>query len=75
MDTNDSEAWLKVNDFLTDLRGRAHCILLVHHEGKNGTQRGRTDGLAFKWRYSKVRHGGNLPDFEAACDAVGAGGW
>jgi Helix-turn-helix domain len=94
MDTNDSEAWLKVNDFLTDLRGRAHCILLVHHEGKNGTQRGRTDGddnldvsiqlekpygwqpgdgLAFKWRYSKVRHGGNLPDFEAAYDAVG--GW
>ncbi len=43
-DTNDSDAWLKVNDFLTDLRSQGYCVLIVHHEGKNGTQRGRTDG-------------------------------
>jgi putative DNA primase/helicase len=92
--TNDSDAWLRVNDFLTDLRSEGYCVLLVHHEGKNGTQRGRTDGddnldvsiqlekpygwqpgdgLGFKWKYSKVRHGGHLPDFEAAYDIVG--GW
>jgi len=93
-DTNDSDAWLRVNDFLTDLRSQGYCVILVHHEGKNGTQRGRTDGddnldvsiqlekpygwqpgdgLAFKWKYSKVRHGGHLPDFEVAYDLVG--GW
>jgi AAA domain len=93
-DTNDPDAWLRVNDFLTDLRAQGYCVLLVHHEGKNGTQRGRTDGddnldvsiqlekpygwqpgdgLAFKWKYSKVRHGGHLPDFEAAYEAEG--GW
>jgi AAA domain len=86
-DTNDSEQWLVVNDFLVRLRGLGYCVVLVHHAGKNGTQRGRTDGddnldvsikldkpygwqagdgLAFKWVYEKVRHGGNLPDFEAA---------
>jgi len=31
----------------------------------------RRTGL--KWKYSKVRHGGHLPDFEAAYDAEG--GW
>ena len=83
-----------MNDFLTDLRAQGYCVLLVHHEGKNGTQRGRTDGddnldvsiqlekpygwqpgdgLAFKWKYSKVRHGGHLPDFEASYEAEG--GW
>ncbi len=93
-DTNDPDAWLRVNDFLTDLRAKGYCVLLVHHEGKNGTQRGWTDGddnldvsiqleksygwqpgdgLAFKRKYSKVRHGGHLPDFEAAYDAEG--GW
>ena|SRR3989454_4694072 len=93
-DTNDPDAWLRVNDFLTDLRAQGYCVLLVHHEGKNGTQRGRTDGddnldvsiqlekpygwqpgdgLAFKWKYSKVRHGGHLPDFEASYEAEG--GW
>jgi hypothetical protein len=86
-DTNDPDAWLRANDFLTDLRSQGYCVLIVHHEGKNGTQRGRTDGddnldvsiqlekpygwqpgdgLGFKWKYSKVRHGGTLPDFEAA---------
>lgn len=90
-DTNDPDAWLRVNDFLTDLRSRGYCVLLVHHEGKNGTQRGRTDGddnldvsiqlskpygwqpgdgLAFRWQYSKVRHGGHLPDFDASYDLV-----
>ncbi len=91
-DTNDAEAWLKVNDFLIDLRSRGYCIILVHHGGKNGTQRGRTDGddnldvsvmlekpyawqpgdgLAFKWSYVKVRHGGSLLDFSASYDLAG----
>jgi hypothetical protein len=86
IDTNDSDAWLNVNDFLITLRAKGYCVLLIHHAGKNQTQRGRTDaddnldvsikleapygwqagdGLAFKWVYEKVRHGGNLPDFEA----------
>lgn len=43
-DTNDPDAWLVVNDFLLDLRFRGYCVILIHHAGKNGTQRGRTDG-------------------------------
>jgi AAA domain len=85
-DTNDPDAWTVVNDFLLDLRFRGYCTLLIHHAGKNNTQRGLTmgddnldisaqleapygwapgDGLAFKWVYTKTRHGGNLPGFEA----------
>lgn len=85
-DTNDPDAWLVVNDFLIELRSRGHCVIVIHHAGKNGTQRGRTDGddnldvaikleppygwqpgdgLAFKWTYEKVRHGGSLREFEA----------
>jgi AAA domain/Homeodomain-like domain len=44
IDTNDSEAWDTVNEFLTHLRSLGYCVILVHHAGKNGTQRGRTDG-------------------------------
>jgi archaellum biogenesis ATPase FlaH len=87
IDTNDADAWLNVNDFLIALRAKGYCVLLIHHAGKNQTQRGRTDaddnldvsiklgapygwqagdGLAFKWVYEKVRHGGKLPDFEAS---------
>jgi hypothetical protein len=86
-DTNDPVAWLAVNDFLIRLRTAGYCVLLIHHAGKNGTQRGRTDGddnldvsvkldrpygwqagdgLAFTWTWEKVRHGGHLPDFQAA---------
>jgi hypothetical protein len=43
-DTNDPDAWLVVNDFLLELRFRGYCVVLIHHAGKNGTQRGRTDG-------------------------------
>jgi AAA domain/Helix-turn-helix domain len=43
-DTNDVEAWLRVNDFLVRLRGMGFCVILVHHAGKNGTARGLTTG-------------------------------
>ncbi len=43
-DTNDTDAWLVVNQFLVNLRLRGICVILTHHAGKNGTQRGRTDG-------------------------------
>jgi hypothetical protein len=88
-DTNDPDTWAVVNDFLLELRFRGHCVILIHHAGKNGTSRGLTngddnldtsialearygwmpgDGLAFKWKYEKVRHGGHLPEFEAEYD-------
>ena len=43
-DTNDTEAWDRVNYFLKDLRYKGYCVLTNHHAGKSGTQRGRTDG-------------------------------
>jgi putative DNA primase/helicase len=43
-DTNDPEKWLSVNEFLMRLRFLGYCIIIIHHAGKNGTQRGRTDG-------------------------------
>jgi len=43
-DTNDPEAWERVNQFYITLRRRGYCVIIVHHAGKNGSQRGRTDG-------------------------------
>ena len=43
-DTNDTDHWTAVNGFLRQLRSDGYCVLLVHHAGKNNTQRGRTDG-------------------------------
>lgn len=42
-DTNDPDAWRIFNDFLLRLRFKGYCVLIIHHAGKNGTQRGRTD--------------------------------
>lgn len=89
IDTNDADDLLAFNDGLIRLRQQGYCVILVHHAGKNQTQRGRTDiddnldvsvkldkpygwqagdGLAFKWGYEKVRHGGYLQDFQASYD-------
>ena len=43
-DTNDTDDWTLVNAFLMKLRMRKICVIITHHAGKNGTQRGRTDG-------------------------------
>lgn len=43
-DTNDPDIWLNVNQFFISLRMKGYCIIIVHHAGKSGTQRGRTDG-------------------------------
>lgn len=32
-----------VNEFLMRLRAEGYLVILAHHAGKNGTQRGRTD--------------------------------
>jgi putative DNA primase/helicase len=37
---NDSESWTPVSDWLLTLRRRGIAVLLVHHAGKNGEQRG-----------------------------------
>ena len=42
-DTNNSEQTQDVNDFLTTLRTAGYAVIITHHAGKNGTQRGRTD--------------------------------
>lgn len=43
-DTNDPDIWLQVNQFFIALRIKGYCVIVVHHAGKSGTQRGRTDG-------------------------------
>lgn len=42
-DMNDGGQLLAVNEFLMRLRAEGFVIILTHHAGKNGTQRGRTD--------------------------------
>ena len=37
---NDEDSWLPVQEWLLSLRRRGISVLLVHHAGKNGTQRG-----------------------------------
>jgi hypothetical protein len=43
-DTNDPDSWDTVNDFLLDLRYAGYCVIILHHAGKNGSQRGLTQG-------------------------------
>ena len=37
---NDSDSWVPVQEWLLALRRRGISVLLVHHAGKNGSQRG-----------------------------------
>jgi RecA-family ATPase len=37
---NDAESWDGMQDWLFKLRGAGRSVLLVHHAGKNGSQRG-----------------------------------
>lgn len=37
---NDGESWLGIQGWLLDLRRRRISVLLIHHSGKNGGQRG-----------------------------------
>ncbi len=37
---NEGESWLPVQEWLLRLRQRGICVLLVHHAGKSGAQRG-----------------------------------
>lgn len=37
---NDADAWQSMSDFLLALRRRGHAVLIVHHAGKGGDQRG-----------------------------------
>lgn len=36
----EADDWLRVQRWLLDLRRRGHSVLLIHHAGKNGSQRG-----------------------------------
>jgi KaiC/GvpD/RAD55 family RecA-like ATPase len=37
---NEGESWLSILEWLLSLRRRGHCVILVHHSGKGGDQRG-----------------------------------
>jgi len=37
---NEAESWLPVQSWLLDLRRRGMSVLLIHHAGKSGVQRG-----------------------------------
>ncbi len=39
---NESESWVPVSNWLLTLRRRGIAVLLVHHAGKNGEQRGNS---------------------------------
>ena len=38
--SNDEESWLPVQGWLLDLRRRGLSVLMIHHQGKGGDQRG-----------------------------------
>lgn len=40
VDELDANAWISIQDWLFDLRKRGIAVLIVHHSGKNGGQRG-----------------------------------
>jgi RecA-family ATPase len=37
---NEGESWLSILEWLLSLRRRGYCVILVHHSGKGGDQRG-----------------------------------
>ena len=39
---NESESWVVIQDWLLSLRRRGIAVLIVHHAGKNGDQRGNS---------------------------------
>jgi putative DNA primase/helicase len=55
---NDEESWLPVQGWLLSLRRRGVSVLLVHHEGKGGTQRGtsgKEDILDTVFRFARPK--------------------
>lgn len=40
VEENDADSWQEVQDWLLSLRRKGKSVLLVHHAGKNGSQRG-----------------------------------
>jgi putative DNA primase/helicase len=40
---NDSDAWSPIQEWLLRLRRRGISVLIVHHAGKRGEQRGSAD--------------------------------
>ena len=78
-DTNDPDTWREVNGFLIELRIRGLCVILVHHAGKAGTQRGRTDGddnldLSIKLEAPKGWAPGDGLEIAVSYEKVRAGG-
>lgn len=56
LDENDKSAWDEINQFLLSLRWLGLAVLLVHHAGKSGDQRGtsgREDNLDVVIRLSR----------------------
>lgn len=78
-DTNDPDMWLQVNQFFITLRMKGYCIIIVHHAGKSGTQRGRTDGddnldLSIKLDAPKGSAPGEGLELAVSYEKVRAGG-
>lgn len=78
-DTNDPDVWLQVNQFFISLRIRGYCVIIVHHAGKSGTQRGRTDGddnldLSIKLEAVKGSSPGEGLEVVVSYEKVRAGG-
>lgn len=63
VDENNKEEWDLINGFLINLRRLGKAVILIHHEGKTGKQRGtsgREDALDFSLKLS--RPSGYRPD-------------
>lgn len=78
-DTNDPDVWLQVNQFFIALRIKGYCVIVVHHAGKSGTQRGRTDGddnldLSIKLEAPKGWGPGDGLELAVSYEKVRAGG-
>jgi hypothetical protein len=37
---NDAESWQIIQSWILNLRAQGKSVLLIHHQGKSGTQRG-----------------------------------
>jgi hypothetical protein len=61
---NEAETWTRVQSFLNKLRSNGKAILLIHHAGKSGAQRGtsvREDNLDFVLALQSAKRLGSSP--------------
>jgi hypothetical protein len=64
---NEADAWMPIQEWALELRRQGKSILLIHHAGKSGTQRGTSKREDILDVVINLRHSGNYNARDGAC--------